>query len=356
MKSSNEMYESLLLRRNEYVKSQTKRRKVYALTAVAFALILLVGAGLWFMRPKGTEKTVQTENTGKDNTVNNEKVTSLADEPWHVWIGSLQFVDMTAYNTYDSATDDTELHLWFGRFPKDRTNVTDDTAWNEYLRTSAQDEAEYLRNYCISVTVKADTKMINGYYFECDITKEAFDRLALKSDFTFMVRSLDTDKAATDRLGVIIIDGTEYHETGWGNPEGYTKKDCLGLASEFDGNYKSGDMAYDGEVYTVNETDDILLLYTDNDGIVVLKDANSETTFIDQIGMIIKDGREYRQIFSDNTDSYTKKDCIGRASEFDGTYSGTPDVDGDVYTVNEAEDVLVIHLDNGGMVYLRCAE
>ena len=84
--------------------------------------------------------------------------------------------------------------------------------------------------------------------------------------------------------------------------------------------------------------------------------ANSETTFIDQIGTIIKDGREYRQIFSGNNDSYTKKECIGRASEFDGTYSGTPDVDGDVYTVNEADDVLMINLDNGGIVYLKCED
>lgn len=77
------------------------------------------------------------------------------------------------------------------------------------------------------------------------------------------------------------------------------------------------------------------------------------TVHTDEIGLIITGEKEYRQYFPGNAD-YTRKECIGRASDFDGSYKNS-DTDGDIYTVNEADNVLMLLLDNGGIVYLKAA-
>lgn len=74
----------------------------------------------------------------------------------------------------------------------------------------------------------------------------------------------------------------------------------------------------------------------------------------DALGMIYKDGVMYMQ-FSVYDDGFTLDENIGAASEFDGTYKYIRDVTGDVYTVKESRDVLIVKLSNGGTVALARA-
>ena len=74
----------------------------------------------------------------------------------------------------------------------------------------------------------------------------------------------------------------------------------------------------------------------------------------DALGMIYKDGLMYMQ-FSVYDDGFTLEENIGAASDFDGTYKYLEDVTGEVYTVKESPDVLIVKLSNGGTVALAKA-
>ena len=74
----------------------------------------------------------------------------------------------------------------------------------------------------------------------------------------------------------------------------------------------------------------------------------------DALGMIYKDGLMYMQ-FSVYDDGFTLDENIGAASDFDGTYKYLEDVTGEVYTVKESPDVLIVKLSNGGAVALAKA-
>ena len=74
----------------------------------------------------------------------------------------------------------------------------------------------------------------------------------------------------------------------------------------------------------------------------------------DALGMIYKDGLMYMQ-FSVYDDGFTLDENIGAASDFDGTYKYLEDVTGEVYTVKESPDVLIVKLSNGGTVVLAKA-
>ena len=74
----------------------------------------------------------------------------------------------------------------------------------------------------------------------------------------------------------------------------------------------------------------------------------------DALGMIYKDGLMYMQ-FSVYDDGFTLDENIGAASDFDGTYKYLEDVTGEVYTVKESPDVLIVKLSNGGTVALAKA-
>ena len=74
----------------------------------------------------------------------------------------------------------------------------------------------------------------------------------------------------------------------------------------------------------------------------------------DTLGMIYKDSVMYMQ-FSVYDDGFTLDESIGAASDFDGTYKYIEDVTGEVYTVKESPDVLIVKLSNGGTVALAKA-
>ena len=74
----------------------------------------------------------------------------------------------------------------------------------------------------------------------------------------------------------------------------------------------------------------------------------------DTLGMIYKDGMMYMQ-FSVYDDGFTLDENIGDASDFDGSYKYIKDVTGEVYTVKESRDVLIVKLSNGGTVALAKA-
>ena len=71
----------------------------------------------------------------------------------------------------------------------------------------------------------------------------------------------------------------------------------------------------------------------------------------DALGMIYKDGVMYMQ-FSVYDDGFTLDENIGAASDFDGSYKYIRDITGEVYTVKESRDVLIVKLSNGGTVAL----
>ncbi|MBQ1388340.1 MAG: hypothetical protein IIY78_01805 [Clostridia bacterium] len=74
----------------------------------------------------------------------------------------------------------------------------------------------------------------------------------------------------------------------------------------------------------------------------------------DALGMIYKDGVMYLQ-FSVYDDGFTLDEYIGAASDFNGYYKNIKDVTGEVYTVKESPDVLIVKLSNGGTVALAKA-
>ena len=376
MKSSDEMYKSLLTRRDEYMQRRSKRNKALALTIISAAVVLLIGVGAWHIGgsvapQRNAEHTAQADTTrdttaqsGITDDTQKQAVSAQyqSEYPWSYSVGKLIIVDITAYDEYSEAADDTELQLWLARLPKARIDSMDDSEWETYLRESAEEDAGYLRRYCSTVTVNPDESMINGFCFICMIKKSAFDLLGEESEYDFLVKSLQAQMSEADRIGMIVVNGREYREIGWGNPEGYTKKEFLGKASDFEGNYRTHEMAYDGDLYSTNESGDVLMLFTDvmrfadNNGVVVFKASDAQTVITDRIAQITVDGITYRHATSFNADDYTKKECIGRASDFEGTYKDVPEVDGDVYTVNETEKVLIIMLDNGGIVVLKAVE
>ena len=87
-----------------------------------------------------------------------------------------------------------------------------------------------------------------------------------------------------DSLGRLSISGANYIQIGTANEaKGYTKKEYLGKASDFSGLYKNlaAKDGIDGDVYSVNESPDILLIYLSNEGIVVLSSYVDNTDVIE---------------------------------------------------------------------------
>ena len=75
-------------------------------------------------------------------------------------------------------------------------------------------------------------------------------------------------------------------------------------------------------------------------------------------GALVIGGDLYEQILGRDTEGWTKKDFLGKASEFDGTYKNLYGfgIEGDVYSVNESPDAVLIYLTNGGVVALEKTE
>ena len=90
-----------------------------------------------------------------------------------------------------------------------------------------------------------------------------------------------------DSLGRLSISGANYIQIGTANEAvGYTKKAYLGKAADFSDLYKklADEDGIDGDVYSVNESSDILLIYLSNEGIVVL------SSYVDNTDVIENDG------------------------------------------------------------------
>lgn len=72
----------------------------------------------------------------------------------------------------------------------------------------------------------------------------------------------------------------------------------------------------------------------------------------DVIGMVIVDGTTYVQFETDGK-TYTPDECIGAASEYEGTYQTyMHDISAKLYTTKEDSDVLIVKLSNGALVAL----
>lgn len=73
---------------------------------------------------------------------------------------------------------------------------------------------------------------------------------------------------------------------------------------------------------------------------------------VDVIGMVRLNGANYVQCSTVGKE-YTPKECLGRASDFEGTYQTfIRNSDDMLYTVNEDSDILMVKLENGSYVIL----
>lgn len=76
----------------------------------------------------------------------------------------------------------------------------------------------------------------------------------------------------------------------------------------------------------------------------------------DAIGYLDISGVKYVQIGTrSKAEEYTKKDLLGKASDFPGFYkelAAKDGIDGEVYSVIESEKTVLVYLSNGGMVVL----
>ena len=76
---------------------------------------------------------------------------------------------------------------------------------------------------------------------------------------------------------------------------------------------------------------------------------------LDMAGTICIDGVWYVQKSGSDPKEFTKKDFLGKASEYNGAYKilyERDGIDGDVYSVSESPDTVLIFLTNGGTVVL----
>ena len=75
----------------------------------------------------------------------------------------------------------------------------------------------------------------------------------------------------------------------------------------------------------------------------------------DMLGLVIIDGKEYIQDFTDYAidETFTTDKFIGDARNFEGTYKRTGDnISAEIYSVKESKNVLLVKLGNGGTVVL----
>lgn len=81
----------------------------------------------------------------------------------------------------------------------------------------------------------------------------------------------DTERNIGDKIGIIVVGGEKYIQVGTGADHGYTLAEKLGTASSFEGTYKSGDLYVDGDVYSVYEDENVLVIVLNNGGEVILE-------------------------------------------------------------------------------------
>ena len=137
------------------------------------------------------------------------------------------------------------------------------------------------------------------------------------------------------------INSDPYYESS-GENISTSEEDVLSSAADSTPNHESN-----------NDTESSQNISTANDD----EDTAPERGFgyvDDTLGMIYKDGVMYMQ-FSVYDEGFALDENIGAASDFDGTYKYLEDVTGEVYTVKESRDVLIVKLSNGGTVALAKA-
>ena len=139
------------------------------------------------------------------------------------------------------------------------------------------------------------------------------------------------------------INSDPYYESS-GENVSTSEEDVLSSAADSTPNHESNNDTQTASSQTVSTADDE-------------ENFDPESGFEDvddALGMIYKDGLMYMQ-FSVYDDGFTLDENIGAASDFDGTYKYLEDVTGEVYTVKESPDVLIVKLSNGGTVALAKA-
>ncbi len=138
-------------------------------------------------------------------------------------------------------------------------------------------------------------------------------------------------------------DNTPHDDTG-GESISTSEEDDASSAAECTPNHESGNDTETASSQTVSTADE-----EDNTA-----PEHSFEYVHDALGMMYYNGVIYMQ-FSVYDDGFTLDKNIGAASDFDGYYKYIKDVTGEVYTVKESPDVLIVKLSNGGTVALAKA-
>ena len=165
-----------------------------------------------------------------------------------------------------------------------------------------------------------------------------------KSENTFSEKKSNSSKDDTkEKTESAIVNSNPYYESS-GENVSTSEADVLSSAADSTPNHESNNDTETASSQTVSTADEE-------------ENFDPESGFEDvddALGMIYKDGLMYMQ-FSVYDDGFTLDENIGAASDFDGTYKYLEDVTGEVYTVKESPDVLIVKLSNGGTVALAKA-
>lgn len=113
-------------------------------------------------------------------------------------------------------------------------------------------------------------------------------------------------------------------------------------------------ISHDNSVETEEQTE-VEETEITNNNVTNISEENvtkKENDICDIMGMVIIDDVTYLQFFSKEK-TYTPNVCLGLVHNFEGTYkTHLTDVSGKLYTTKENEDVLIVELENGGVVTL----
>jgi len=108
----------------------------------------------------------------------------------------------------------------------------------------------------------------------------------------------------------------------------------------------------DGDAESVKPTDAPMVEpHGEAEAVAPAPNEESVTSIGDALGWLAKDGVFYLQWCQGIPSDYTNGTYLGRATTFEGYYRDMND-DGELYVSAENPNVLILHLDNGGVILL----
>ena len=207
MKNSNEMVNSLLERREHYVAEQKKKRTIIIRTGISICCVCIVAL---------------------------------------LGIG-----------------------VWQGGIFKDTSSKFVKNNGKEYMKEDEQDDGILAEGNEVN---KNDT-LCGEYWVSDEVNSESISSInectTVASEESTAYEPINKDDIC-DILGVVVIDGVTYMQFET-NSDAYTPDTYLGVASEYEGTYKTHLNEVEGKVFTTKEDSDILIVKLTNAGTVILR-------------------------------------------------------------------------------------